>query len=108
MHEKDSHENSFPLADAVLAIPPERIERMRSKLERHGAIVDSQSNDKYHVLFPEGTQRMELFLRYPRQHRILFPDGYSFLVLDPPQEEEQQQGGQTMKKERGYEYFVTL
>ena len=87
MNTPASAENSFPLADATLTITPERIERMTNRLTGHGATFEPQGNNIYKVLFPEGTRCFELLLRHPPQHRILFPDGYSFLVIDPPQEE---------------------
>ena len=91
MNTSPPSENSFPLADATLTIPPERIERMTERLTGHGATMEPQGNDRYKVLFPAGTRCFELLLRYPKQYRVLLPDGYSFLVLDPLQEEGQQQ-----------------
>ena len=80
-------EDSFPLADATLTIPPERIERMTQRLTGHGATMEPQGKDIYKVRFPVGTRCFELLLRYPKQYRVLFPDGFSLLVFDPLQEE---------------------
>ena len=76
----------FPLADAALTIPADRLEQMKDMLERHGATVEPHDGDIYTVRFPVGTVRMELAFTDPQQHRIFFPDNFSFIIIDPPRE----------------------